>query len=259
LGLVRKFNKETIEKVNEAGYEVIYGDTDSIAFQIKDHTNSQVKDFLKKLNSELPGVMELDLEGFFKRGIWVTKRTGDFGAKKKYALLDNSGNIKIRGFETVRRDWCQLSRNTQSKVIKLILEHGDEKKAVEHIKKVIKSVKERKVEIKDLIIRSQLKKPLSEYKAISPHVIAARKMKQLDIPVSQGTLIEYYISEPEKTSKSNLVRDKVKLPQEKGKYDIEYYLDRQILPAIENILQVFNIDTEDLINKKNQQGLGKWM
>ncbi len=258
LALVRKFNKEAIKKVEEKGYNVIYGDTDSIAFQIKNKTHKQVKEFLKELNTELPGVMELDLEGFFKRGLWVTRRTGDFGAKKKYALLDEEGKIKIRGFETVRRDWCQLSRNTQSKVIELILKNGNEKKALEHIKKIIKKIKARDVDDKDLIIKTQLKKPISEYKANTPHVIAARKMKEKGMSISQGTLIEYYIAETQ-DKKSKLVRDKVKLLDEKGEYNIEYYLERQILPAVENILQVFGINTEDLINKKNQNSLSKWM
>ncbi len=258
LSLVRKFNKEAIDHVNKQGYKVVYGDTDSIAFQIKDQTHKEVKEFLKKLNSKLPGVMELELEGFFKRGLWVTRRNGDFGAKKKYALLDEEGNIKIRGFETVRRDWCQLSRQTQSKVLKLILENGDEKKAMEHIKKVIKRIKTRDVELKEIMIKTQLKKSLSEYKANTPHVIAARKMKEREIPITPGTLIEYYVAETQ-DKKSKLVRDKVKLPDEKGEYNIEYYLERQILPAVENILQVFGIDAEDLINKKNQNSLSKWM
>ena len=49
--------------------------------------------------------MELELEDFYKRGIWVTKRSGELGAKKKYALIDYKEKLKIRGFETVRRDW----------------------------------------------------------------------------------------------------------------------------------------------------------
>ncbi|MEM2018072.1 MAG: DNA-directed DNA polymerase, partial [Candidatus Pacearchaeota archaeon] len=85
LAFVRKFNKETIEKVKKAGYEVIYSDTDSIAFCLGKKTKKDVLELLKKLNSELPGIMELELEDFYARGIWVTKRTGEFGAKKKYA------------------------------------------------------------------------------------------------------------------------------------------------------------------------------
>jgi DNA polymerase I/DNA polymerase-2 len=258
LAFVRQFNKETIDKVEKAGYGVIYADTDSVAFLIGKKTESQIKDFLKKLNSELPGVMELELEGFFKRGIWVTKRTGLTGAKKKYALIDEKGNLKIRGFETVRRDWCTLSREMQDNVIRLILKEGNEKKALIYVKEIIKKLKEREIPKADLIIRTQLKKSLSEYKAISPHVIAARKMKELGIPLSEGNLIEYYIAET-KGKESKLVREKVKLPQEKGEYNIKYYLERQILPAVENLFQVFNIDVKELINKENQNQLSKWM
>ena len=105
----------------------------------------------------------------------------------------------------------------------------------------------------DLIIRTQLKKPLSEYKAISPHVIAARKMHEQKIPISQGNLISYYIAETQ--GKKKLVRDKVKLPGEKGEYEIEYYLERQILPAVENIFHVFGIEIKEIIDGKKQTTL----
>lgn len=55
LAFVRKFNKDTIDKVAKAGYKVIYSDTDSVAFALEGRTKKQVFDFLKKLNSELPG------------------------------------------------------------------------------------------------------------------------------------------------------------------------------------------------------------
>ena len=64
--------------------------------------------------------MELELEDFYKRGIWVSKRTGEAGAKKKYALIDEKGKLKIRGFETVRRDWCNLARELQNNIIRQI-------------------------------------------------------------------------------------------------------------------------------------------
>jgi len=256
LSFVRKYNKEIIEKVKKEGYKVIYGDTDSIAFLIGDKKESDVKELLKKLNSELPGVMELELEGFFKRGIWVTKRAGNLGAKKKYALLDYNNKLKIRGFETVRRDWCKLSRQLQNKIINQILKDGNEKKALGYLKDIVKKIKNREINLNDLIIRTQLKKPISEYKSISPHVVAAQKMKEQEIPIEMGSLIEYYIAET--TEKKKLVREKVKLPSEKGKYDIEYYLDRQILPAVENIFQVFGVNVKEIIEGKRQMKLGEF-
>ena len=246
--------KNTISKINKEKYETIYSDTDSIAFLIKNKSKSETLKFLKKLNDKLPGIMELELEGFFKRGLWVTKRTGSVGAKKKYALLGEDKRIKIRGFETVRRDWCKLARTVQNKVIREVLFSGNEGAALEYVKEVIKNIKQRKINKGDLIIKTQLKKPLSEYKAISPHVIAARKMQEKEIPISQGNLVEYYIAETE--GKKKLVRDKVKLPNEKDKYNIQYYLERQLMPAIENIFNVFNVNIKEIIDGRKQTTLG---
>lgn len=247
LAFVRKYNKGIIEKVKRMGYEVIYGDTDSIAFVRGKKSKKDVLDLLKKLNNELPGVMELELEDFYKRGIWVTTRTGKAGAKKKYALINEKGRLKIRGFETVRRDWCELARKVQDKVLRLILEDGNEKRALKYVKEIIEKIKQKRIPLNQLIIKTQLKKPLSEYKAISPHVIAAKKMKDSGIPVEVGGLIEYYIAKSQK--EKSLIRERVKLPQEKGEYDIEYYLEHQIIPAVENIFQVFGIDAKNLVKR----------
>ncbi len=250
----RQAVKEAIEKTNKAGFSVIYADTDGFAFSLNEKTKKQTEEFLKRLNSELPGIMELELEEFYKRGIWVTTRTGEFGAKKKYALINYHEKLKIRGFETVRRDWCALARGTQSKVLKMILEDGNEKKAFEYTKKIVKDIQERKIDLKEIMIKTQLKKPISEYKSITPHVIAAKKMIEREIPIDMGTLVEYYISETKE--KKKLVRDKVKLSDEKGEYDIEYYLKHQILPAVENIFQVFGIDVNTILETKKQKTLG---
>src|SRR3989344_124839 len=189
LAFVRKYNQETIENVTKEGYKVIFGDTDSVGFLLNKKSKEEVLQFLKKLNEKLPGIMELELEDFYKRGIWVSKRTGDAGAKKKYALIDEHGRLKIRGFETVRRDWCALARELQNNIIKQILKDGNEKKALEFLKETIKKIKQREIGIDKLIIRTQLKKPISDYKNISPHVIAAKKMQELEIPIRQGNFV----------------------------------------------------------------------
>jgi DNA polymerase elongation subunit (family B) len=251
--LAKKSILETIEKIKKAGYDVIYSDTDSIAFLRDKKNKTEVLEFLEKLNKNLPGIMELELEDFYKRGIWVAKRSSESGAKKKYALITEQGKMKIRGFETVRRDWCTLARELQSKVLGKILEDGNEKAALEIVKKLLKNLKERKVEREEILIRTQLKKPLSEYKAITPHVIAAQKMKEKGTPIDIGMSIEYFIAETRETKK--LVREKVKLPDEKGEYNIEYYLEHQILPAVENIFDVFNISVKDIADGSKQKKL----
>ena len=148
----RQSIKQAINTFEKNKFKVVYSDTDSIAITLDKQTKSQALEVLNKINKKLPGVMELDYEGLFKRGLWVTKRTGEFGAKKKYALIDKNNKIKIRGFETVRRDWCTLARQTQSKILKLILKDGDEKQALIYIKTIIKQLQDRKVPIEKLYI-----------------------------------------------------------------------------------------------------------
>lgn len=249
----RDFTKKIIEIINKDDYKVIYSDTDSIALLMQKHTKPQALKLLEKINSELPGIMRLELEDFYRRGLWVTKRTGEFGAKKKYALIDEKGKLKIRGFETVRRDWCTLARELQNKVLESILRDGNEKQALEIIKETIKNIKERKIDKEDIMIRTQLKKPISEYKAITPHVIAAQKIQARGLPIDLGMVIEYFIAETRE--KKVLVREKVKLPDEKGEYNIKYYLEHQILPAVENIIEVFNINLKEIIDGKRQTKL----
>jgi DNA polymerase Pol2 len=256
LAFVRKFNKDTIETIEKKGYKIIFGDTDSVGFLMGDKKESEIKELLEELNSNLPGIMELELDGFFKRGLWVTTREGKTGAKKKYALIDKEGKLKIRGFETVRRDWCKLARDMQNHVIKNILEQGNEKKALEYTKEIAKKIKKREINKEDIMIKTQLKKDISEYKSISPHVVAAKKIIEKKIPMEEGSLIQFYIAEM--PGKKGLIRDRVKLPEEKGEYDIEYYLNNQVLPAVENIFQVFGINIKEIIEQKKQDKLEKW-
>jgi len=250
----RDFTKNTIDFINKKNYKVIYSDTDSIALLLKKHSKKEAIKLLKEINKGLPGIIELDLEDFYKRGMWVTKRTGGFGAKKKYALITENGKLKIRGFETVRRDWCDLAREVQNKVIRMILKNGSEEEALKYVKKIVKKMKARKIDRKEILIRTQLKKPISAYKSITPHVTAAKKMKEQKIPIDEGALIEYFIAETKE--KKKLVREKVKLASEEGKYDIKYYLERQILPAVENIFQIFGISIKEIIQGKKQTKLG---
>ncbi|MBU2576359.1 MAG: DNA-directed DNA polymerase [Nanoarchaeota archaeon] len=260
LAFVRKFTHDTINTIEKEGYKIIYSDTDSIAFLQGSKSKKQVLDFLKKINSKLPGIMELDLEDFYSRGLFVSKRTTDRGAKKKYALVDEKGKIKIRGFETVRRDWCKLTRNLQSEVLAKILSPRDDsgepndepyKDALKLLRKVLADLKNRNVNLDDLMIRTQLRQPINEYLNEGPHVVAAKKMEAQEISVSPGMLIEYFIGE----GKGKRVGDRVFLPDEKAKYDIEYYLNNQILPAVENIFDVFDVNVREIAEGEKQEKL----
>ncbi len=251
----RHYIKEIARKAEEAGFIVIGGDTDSAFLKIPEKkSHEDVKEFVKKINSELPGVMELELEGFFKRGIFVTKKEGT-AAKKRYALIDEQDKIKIVGFEYVRRDWSAIAKNTQKKVLELILKEGKPEKAIKEVKKVIEELKTGKTPKKDLVIYSQIKKSIGSYDAVGPHVSAAKKAIKKGKDIGVGSIIGYVIT---KTGKS--ISDRAELEEfvQEGNYDAEYYIKNQVIPAVIKIIKELGASEEDLIQGGKQSSLSSF-
>ena len=142
--------------------------------------------------------MELELEGFFKRGIWVTRRTGTIGAKKKYALIGEDGKLKIRGFETVRRDWCNLAREIQNKVLKMILEDGNEKKALSICKRNNKKNQGKKNRQKRNYDKNTIKKANFRIQSNFSSCYCCTENERTKIPIDEGNLLNIILQKQEK-------------------------------------------------------------
>ena len=252
LSYARHYIKKLIFQAQKFGFNVIYGDTDSVFVEMGDKNKDDALRFLDEFNSKLPSLMELELENFYERGIFVCKKVGTKGAKKKYALI-SEGKIKVRGFETVRRDWSYISRDIQKEVIKIILEEKDLGKALNYVKGKIEKIKNKEMDINDMVIKTQLKKKIEEYESIGPHVAVARQMLQKNIRVIPGSIISYVITEGK-----GLIRDKAKLVEDAKNYDAEYYINHQVLPSVENIFEAVGYKKEDLLSKGNQVRLGEF-
>lgn len=236
----RKHIMETIEKAEKSGFQVLYSDTDSIFLLYK--KKEDVTKFMDDINKVLPEKMELELEGFFPRGVFVSKKgSEEKGAKKKYALLGEDGKIKIRGFELVRRDWSKVAKDTQLKVLEAILKEGSKEKAVKIIRDVVARLQEGKVPLEMLAISTQLNKNPGNYEVASPEVTAAKKMLAAGINAEKGTMISYVVGKSGKTISEKAV------PLELAKdYDADYYINNQILPAVMKIMKELGYDEHSM-------------
>ncbi len=241
------------KKAEESGFEVIYGDTDSALIKIpQNKTHEDVEKFVESINKSLPGVMQLELENFYKRGIFVTKKSAEKAAKKRYALLDYNDNLKIVGFEYVRRDWSPIAKETQKKVIEAVLKEGKPEKAIEIVRKKIAELKSGTVPKSELTILTQIKRPLKSYESIGPHVAAAQKAVKRGKHLEVGDVIGFIIT---KNGKS--ISDRAELEEfvKEGNYDAEYYIQHQVVPAISKILGEFGLSEQDLIHGGKQKTL----
>ncbi len=250
----REYIQKTMEKAKEFNMNVLYGDTDSIFLLYEKAENEKkVEEFQRKINSELPETMELELEDIYPRGIFVSKKQEEKGAKKKYALINREGKIKIRGFELVRRDWSKVAKNIQRMVLEIILKEGDVHKAREEVRKVIEELKSGKVSLDELAIMTQLKKQAGAYDIVSPEVSAVKKAKKAGVLLDDNPVISYVI-----TRQGRSISDKAQIIELAKDYDPDYYINNQVLPAVLKILSALGYDAEDLKMKGTQKSLGDW-
>jgi DNA polymerase elongation subunit (family B) len=240
----RFYIQKVISEAEKEGFTVIYGDTDSLFVKIDGSLKKKIDVFLGRMNKELPGIIKLDIQGIYKRGIFIPKGIGPGTAKKRYALIDAKGVMTIRGLEKVRSDWSNVAKDTQEEVLGLILGKEDVKGAVRYVKGVIGKLKKGRIPLRDLVIVEQLSKPLSEYKAIGPHVIAARKIKERGGSIGVGMPILYVIingkgsiSERSEPFEDVSIKD----------VDVNYYITHQIIPASLRVLAVMGVTEENLL------------
>ncbi len=246
------------KKVEEKGYKVIYGDTDSIFILSKSKSAEEAEKigaalvdeiniFLKKyLMDEYhrESHMELEFDKVFTRFMMPKTRGTEFGSKKRYAgLLVENGKekIDITGMEFVRGDWCEAAKEFQYKLLDLIF-HGKEEEVKSFIKEYVKDIKAGKMDSK-LVIRKSIRKEIEQYtKTTPPHVKAARKLKSIT-----STVIEYYIAADGEPYPAELMTGR--------KINYEYYIEKQIEPLADTVLSFYGLNFQDLMKGHTQKGL----
>lgn len=248
--------KLTARKVEELGYEVIYGDTDSIFLhaRINDYKEAYRlgEELAKKINSffdkhikeeyERKNFMELQFDKVYKRFIMPTVRGSEIGSKKRYAGLrvDSEGNEKLEfvGLEFVRRDWTELAKTFQMELLKRIFQ---KKEVADYIKQLVQEVREGKHD--DLLIyKKAIRKEIDDYtKTTPPHVKAARLLgKEL-----KSNIIEYVMT----------VQGPEPIQKLKHKIDYEHYIEKQLKPIADSILGFYDQCFDDIIKGSSQKTL----
>jgi DNA polymerase-2 len=252
---IMKLTKECIES---AGYEVIYGDTDSTfvslngAFSAQD-ANKIGEILVKKINQwwgnhlqekyGIESALEIEYENHYRRFFMPTIRGQEMGSKKRYAGLkvtDSGDQLIFKGLETVRTDWTPLAQQFQ----KILYER------IFHDQPVEDFVKEYVIQTQSgawddrLVYRKQLRRHLSDYeKNVPPHVKAARladkENDELGRPLQyqHRGWIEYVMT----------LHGAEPLEFQKHVMDYQHYLDKQLKPIADGILPFVHCDFDALI------------
>lgn len=158
---------------NKLGFNVVYGDTDSIMINTGTANLNQSLDMGRRLKAEvnvLYKCLEIEIDGIFKSLLLLKK--------KKYAALkyENPGTPdekviqEMKGLDMVRRDWCPLSKNVGNYVLTQILSGKSREEVVltlnEYLSDIGDKMKNNQISLADYVITKQLTRALSDYSDI---------------------------------------------------------------------------------------------
>lgn len=181
-------------KVGELGFEVVYGDTDSLMINSREKSlTAAIKKGLeikKIINSQYRSkILEIEVDGIFRRLLLLKKKK--YAADKLQNLdeviktLDESiakFSIELKGLDIVRRDWSGLTKSSGDHLVRLILSTDkDTDEVVMQIKEYVTRLKQdldnNKIAMDNFTIYKQLNKSPDLYKEKGqPHVSVAKRM-----------------------------------------------------------------------------------
>ncbi len=248
--------------IEDKGFRVIYGDTDSIFVhagsektllqckelggELQDFINEKWQNYLAK-EFDLPCELEIEFETHFTKFLMPTIRGQDAvngqktGTKKRYVGLSN-GELVFKGLETVRSDWTQISKVFQQELFRLIF---NDLPVEEYICTTVNELKSGKYD-SELIYMKKIRRKLEDYVNTPPHIKACLLANKALIDLGlkpkyrKGSKIEYVMT----------LNGIMPIELSKGNLDYEHYIDKQIKPIANDVLPFLGKSFEMIVSKQ---------
>jgi DNA polymerase-2 len=235
--------------IEQEGYSVIYGDTDSVFVHLNDdfdeaQSESIGDNLAEKLNAfwqeqlqerfNIESCLEIEFETHYLRFLMPTIRGSEAGSKKRYAgVIRKNGDTEMvfKGLETVRSDWTLLAKTFQQELYRRIF---NDLPYADYVREISEQLYAGKFD--DLLTYTKrLRRPLESYVSSQPpQVKAARKMK------NPGRRIQYVmtLNGPEPLEKLTAIPD------------YQHYQDKQLQPIADGILYFMDTSFERITQRQ---------
>ena len=190
----REVIRFTEEQANSLGYEVVYGDTDSVmlelgadvavndaidrSFEIEAAINESYDDFAETELDATEHRFEIEFEKLYRRFFQA-------GKKKRYAghVVWKEGqevdDIDITGFEYKRSDIAPITKEVQRSVIEMIVTGADIDEVNAYVREVIEDFETGAMDLDDVGIPGGIGKRLDNYDTDTAHVRGAKYANRL--------------------------------------------------------------------------------
>lgn len=243
-------------KFNKFHGRVIYGDTDSMFILFENLTKQKAFENSLKIVADISNKYEKPIKLKFEK----IYHPSVLLAKKRYvgnmfeSLDQQDGVLDAKGIEVIRRDGCQIASKILERALRVLFEFKDPNKVKNYVIRYCQRLVQGKVNIKEFIIAKEYrgKETYSNMKSIAACQITARLLKQdpLAEPLAGERVPYLIVYGPPGLPLYELVRSPEEFIKNNDlKLNYEYYVMKQILPPLDRIFGLMNINVYEWVSQ----------
>lgn len=267
---VNAFSRDAILQAKEIaenrGFKLLHAIIDCMWLKKQGATENDYLDLCKEIDSKVG--IDISLEGIYN---WIlypaSKMDALLPTANRYVGYYRSGEVKIRGIETRRKDTPKFIKNMQAAMLEILSAAKSVAEVAALVPEVLEVVKEfisrlqsGTINPMELVIRRNISQEASEYSNNSVNAVVARMIEEAGVHLAAGERIEYILIDQSGKRKPEKAKPLALYAFEDG-YDIEKYTELA-LKAAETLLLPFGWDVERLkeifkIGKKRKQNTSK--
>jgi len=241
---------KTVRMAEERGFEIVHGIVDSLWLKKDGASPREYVELCRAVSKEI-GV-QLNVEGRYRWIVFLPSRMHvEVPVLNRYYGVFESGKIKVRGIEAVRRDTPSFIRKAQMDMIRVLAKAPNSEafmnrisESIEVLQRYVEKLRKDDVNVQDLIIAKQLSMHPERYAHDVFQAIAAKQLMKEGIEISGGQTVRYLITDAENKRPSRRVKA-AELIDADSRFDAEKYMNMLILAAA-NILIPFGYTQERL-------------
>jgi DNA polymerase elongation subunit (family B) len=240
----------TVRIAEKRGFEIIHGIVDSLWLKRKGASPREYVELCKAVSKEI-GV-QLNVEGRYRWIVFLPSRMHvEVPVLNRYYGVFESGKIKVRGIDAVRRDTPPFIRSAQIDMIKVLASASNSEafmkkisESIEVLRAYVEKLKRQDVDVRVLIVSKQLSMDPDRYSHDVSQAIAARQLIKEGIEISGGQIVRYLITDSDNKRPSKRVKV-AELVNADTRFDVEKYVHMLIMAGA-NILSPFGYSEEQL-------------
>lgn len=265
--------RHTEDVIEDQGYNVIYGDTDSClveldgskqeaidtAVELESVVNDAYDDFATEVLNAEDHYLQIEFEKLYRRFLQA-------GKKKRYAghVIFAQGNdvdkVDITGFEYKRSDVAEVTKQVQHEVITQLVLNDDIDEVREYLHKVIDDFETGQYSISEIGMPKGLGKHMHEYDGEPAHVRGAKRANLLfGANFTKGSKPKrLYLSGVDPDYFVNIENDRDISPRRNPIYaDFKQNPDIICFEYAEQVPDAFRIDWDTMLTKTLQKPISR--